>query len=62
MDEHRDSPFSIAKPVRPKEFSLWAAFPFINSFVILAVLLGVIFGKAHANGMSLASIYEALVG
>jgi hypothetical protein len=40
----------IAKPVRPFEFSLWAAVPFVNLFVILAVALGVIHLKASVNG------------
>ncbi|EAT81729.2 hypothetical protein SNOG_11230 [Parastagonospora nodorum SN15] len=47
--QRRDSPSSIAKPVRPVEFSLWVAFPIINLFVALAILLGVLYGKAHAN-------------
>jgi hypothetical protein len=40
----------IAKPVRPSEFSLWVAVPFVNLFIILAVALGVIYLKAYANG------------
>jgi hypothetical protein len=40
----------IAKPVRPLEFSLWVAGPFVNLFVILAIALGVIYAKAHVNG------------
>lgn len=47
---HITGPDTIAKPVRPMEFSLWVAFPFINLFVVLAILLGIIFGKARANG------------
>jgi hypothetical protein len=46
----RDSPSSIAKPVRPIEFSFWVAVPFVNLFLVLAVVLGVIYGKAYANG------------
>ncbi|KAH5582283.1 hypothetical protein HBI24_115040 [Parastagonospora nodorum] len=53
--QRRDSPSSIAKPVRPVEFSLWVAFPIINLFVALAILLGVLYGKAHANGLPLPS-------
>ncbi|KAH7079533.1 hypothetical protein FB567DRAFT_124050 [Paraphoma chrysanthemicola] len=53
--QRRDSPSSIAKPVRPSEFSLWWAIPFVNLFVILAVLLGIVFGKARANGLPLPS-------
>lgn len=55
MGRRRDSPSSIAKPVRPVEFSLWVAFPFINLFVALAILLAVLYGKAHANGTSLSA-------
>jgi hypothetical protein len=40
----------IAKPVRPSEFSLWVAVPFVNLFIILAVALGVMYLKAYANG------------
>lgn len=52
LGRRRDSPSSIAKPVRPVEFSLWVAIPFINLFVILAVLLGILYGKAHTSGTS----------
>jgi hypothetical protein len=52
LGARRDSPSSIAKPVRPTEFSLWVALPFVNVFVLLAVALGVIYGKAYANGTS----------
>jgi len=40
----------IAKPVRPREFSLWVAGPFVNLFIILAIALGVIYSKARVNG------------
>jgi hypothetical protein len=50
LGPRRDSPSSIAKPIRPVEFSLWVAFPFINLFILLAVVLGVVYGKAHTNG------------
>ena len=49
----QNTPTEIAKPVRPTEFSLWVAVPFINLFVILAIALGVIYMKAHANGTSI---------
>jgi hypothetical protein len=41
---------NIAKPVRPLEFSLWVAGPFINLFIILSIALGVIYAKANVNG------------
>jgi hypothetical protein len=50
LGTRRDSPTSIAKPVRPIELSFWVAVPFVNLFVVLAVVLGVIYGKAHING------------
>ncbi|KAH7396348.1 hypothetical protein BKA66DRAFT_409716 [Pyrenochaeta sp. MPI-SDFR-AT-0127] len=49
------SPTDIAKPVRPREFSLWLAVPFVSLFLILAVALGVIYRKAHVNGLPLPS-------
>jgi hypothetical protein len=54
LGQRRDSPTSIAKPVRPTEFSLWVAFPFVTLFVMLAIALGIIYAKARINGMSLA--------
>jgi hypothetical protein len=53
LGRRRDSPSSIAKPVRPVEFSLWVAIPFINLFVLLAVMLGVVYGKARISGRSI---------
>jgi hypothetical protein len=50
LGARRDSPTSIAKPVRPVELSFWVAVPFVNLFVALAIVLGVLYGKAHANG------------
>jgi hypothetical protein len=50
LGTRRDSPTSIAKPVRPLELSLWVAVPFVNLFVALAIVLGVLYGKANANG------------
>jgi hypothetical protein len=50
LGQRRDSPTSIAKPVRPIEFSLWIAFPLVSLFVALAVVLGIIFAKARAKG------------
>jgi hypothetical protein len=51
LQQRRDSPSSIAKPVRPLEFSLWLAIPVTGLFLILAILLGVVYEKARANGM-----------
>jgi hypothetical protein len=50
LGARRDSPTSIAKPVRPVELSFWVAVPFVNLFVALAIVLGILYGKAHANG------------
>ncbi|KAF2826872.1 hypothetical protein CC86DRAFT_445792 [Ophiobolus disseminans] len=50
-----DNPASIAKPVRPIEFSRWVALPFIALFIILAVLLGIIYSLAHLQGLPLPS-------
>jgi hypothetical protein len=50
LGQRRDSPTSIAKPVRPTEFSLWMAFPFVTLFVTLAIALGVIYAKARYQG------------
>jgi hypothetical protein len=54
LEQRRDTPTSIAKPVRPIEFSLWMAFPLVALFTTLVVVLGIIFAKAHTNGMFLA--------
>jgi hypothetical protein len=45
----------IAKPVRPKEFRLWTAVPFVGLFVALSIALAVIFVRAQANGLPLPS-------
>jgi hypothetical protein len=50
LGQRRHSPSSITEPVRPIEFTLWVAFPFVSLFVVLATLLGVLFAKAHFNG------------
>jgi hypothetical protein len=47
----RDSPSSIAKPVRPVEFSLWMAFLLVSLFLTLVITLGIVFIKAQASGM-----------
>ncbi|KAH8731942.1 hypothetical protein GQ44DRAFT_735638 [Phaeosphaeriaceae sp. PMI808] len=55
VGRRRDSPSSVAKPVRPVEFSLWMAVPFVNLFLILAIALGIVYGKARVNGLKLLS-------
>jgi hypothetical protein len=52
VGQRRDSPGSIAKPVRPIELTLWVAFPFVSLFIVLAILLGVLFAKAEFDGTS----------
>lgn len=52
VSPRRNSPTSIAKPVRPMEFSLWVASLFVSLFITLAVTLAIVFIKAHANGTS----------
>ncbi|KAH7413801.1 hypothetical protein DE146DRAFT_7430 [Phaeosphaeria sp. MPI-PUGE-AT-0046c] len=54
-NQRRNSPSSIAKPVRPLEFSLWVAIPFINLFVVLIVVLAILYRKAYTNGLPLPS-------
>jgi hypothetical protein len=53
--ERRDSPKSIAEPVRPVEFRMWMACLLVAIFVALSIALGVIFGKAQSHGKSLNS-------
>ncbi|KAF2025483.1 hypothetical protein EK21DRAFT_103882 [Setomelanomma holmii] len=45
----------IAKPVRPKEFSLWMAIPFVSLFITLTITLAVVFAKARSQGLPLPS-------
>lgn len=40
----------IAKPIRPKEFRLPTAVPFVGLFVVLMILLSVLFAKARPYG------------
>jgi hypothetical protein len=49
-DQRQTNPSSIAKPVRPVEFSLLVAIPFVNLFLLLAIMLGILYGKAYAQG------------
>jgi hypothetical protein len=53
----RNTPTSIAKPVRPLEFTLPIAVPFVSLFMALAIVLGVLFAKAHMSGTSI-TIYS----
>jgi hypothetical protein len=62
LGQRRDSPTSIAKPVRPTEFSMWMAFPFVTLFVTLAIALGVIYAKARYQGMFPAYRIASLCG
>lgn len=50
-DQRREALSDIAKPVRPNEFSLHVAFPFVGLFIALAIVLAVIFAKARVQGM-----------
>lgn len=55
LSHQRDvSASSIAKPVRPAEFSLWASVTLLLSFLALAASLGIVFSKAHDHGKSVA--------
>lgn len=45
----------IAKPVRPKEFRLWTAVPFVSLFFALSIALAILFVKARASGLPLPS-------
>ena len=51
--QRRDTPTDIAKPVRPIEFSLWVAGPFVSVLIALAIVLTVLFAKAHMQGTML---------
>jgi hypothetical protein len=61
VQQRRNSPSSIAKPVRPTEFSLWVALPFVGGFILLAIALGVLYDKAHANGTSERIVFSMLI-
>lgn len=45
----------IAKPVRPKEFRMWTAVPFVSLFIALSIALAILFVRARANGLPLPS-------
>jgi hypothetical protein len=55
LSQRQDISREIAKPVRPKEFSLWVFIPFVGLFIGSAIALAVIFVKARANGLPLPS-------
>lgn len=59
MSQRRNTPRDIAKPVRPVEFRLWTALPFVGLFIALSISLAVLFITAQVNGMSWISIYVA---
>jgi hypothetical protein len=61
LTQRRNSPSSIAEPVRPIEFSMWIVFPLVTLFVLLAVALGVISSKAKKNGKSLRDCCDDLI-
>lgn len=61
LTQRRNSPSSIAEPVRPIEFSMWIVFPLVTLFVLLAVALGVISSKAKKNGESLRDCCDDFV-
>jgi hypothetical protein len=51
LAQRQDTPKDIAKPVRPLEFRLVIAIPFVGLFILLAISLAVLFIKARPNGM-----------
>jgi hypothetical protein len=51
LSQRQDTPKEIAKPVRPLEFRLFMAIPFVGLFILLAISLAVLFIKARPNGM-----------
>jgi hypothetical protein len=53
-----NTPRNIAKPVRPKEFSLWMSIPFVGLFVGLGITVAVIFAKAQRTGLPLPSSHK----
>lgn len=55
LSQSQNTARDIAKPVRPKEFSLWTAVPFVSLFIALSIALAVIFVRAQANGLPLPS-------
>lgn len=62
MNQRRNTPSDIAKPVRPTEFSLWVAFPLISLFIGLAIGLIVIFFQARMQGTNRHSHSWGAVG
>ncbi|KAF2792711.1 hypothetical protein K505DRAFT_375878 [Melanomma pulvis-pyrius CBS 109.77] len=48
-------PKEVAKPIRPVEFRLLIAIPFVGLFIALAILLAVLFTKARSSGLPLPS-------
>jgi hypothetical protein len=54
--QRHDTPTDIAKPVRPIEFSLWVAGPFITVLIALAISLAILFTKAHMHGTTCSVI------
>jgi hypothetical protein len=59
--QRRDTPTDIAKPVRPIEFSLWVAGPFVSVLIALAIVLTVLFAKARIQGTMLRGSRKLLV-
>lgn len=45
----------IAEPVRPKEFRMWTAVPFVSLFFALSIALAILFVRARTNGLPLPS-------
>ncbi|KAF2626303.1 hypothetical protein BU25DRAFT_471860 [Macroventuria anomochaeta] len=55
LSQRQNTSREIAKPVRPKEFSLWMSIPFVGLFIGLGIALAIIFAKAQVNGLPLPS-------
>jgi UDP-N-acetylglucosamine:LPS N-acetylglucosamine transferase len=59
--QRNDIPTDIAKPVRPIEFSLWILGPFASVLIALAIVLTVLFTKAHMQGTILHDSWKLVV-
>ncbi|KAF2705868.1 hypothetical protein K504DRAFT_459953 [Pleomassaria siparia CBS 279.74] len=54
VGDRQNTPKEIAKPIRPIEFRLFVAIPFVGFFVVLATSLAILFIKAQ-NGLPIPS-------
>lgn len=53
--QHSNTTREIAKPIRPKEFRLGTAVPFVGLFIALSAALAIIYVRAQGDGLPLPS-------